>query len=331
MSEIRNIDDKYFKEVIENPKIAASLMEIILPEEIREIIDLESLKLEKDSFISGELKEAYSDLLFQTGLKGEEEIYIYLLIEHKSYPDRYTILQLLKYMVNIWERDLRKENKKELTPIIPIVFYHGERKWEIIKSIADITKGIKEYPKLKEYLPVFRYILYEPEDLKEIEGIENPGLKTFLLSLFLARELKNPESLIKMVLRYLDSLPEDYEYLFKATIIFVFHKVDIEPERLIEYIRELKPERREDLMTLAERLRREGLEEGIRRGMEEGIRRGIKEGIEEGIKKGKKEGKEEGREETALKALQKGLDIETIAEITGLSIERIEELKKRLN
>lgn len=60
--DIRSIDDKYFKEAIENPELAASLMKIILPKEIKEIIDLENLKLEKDSFISGELKEAYSDL-----------------------------------------------------------------------------------------------------------------------------------------------------------------------------------------------------------------------------------------------------------------------------
>ncbi|SHG45047.1 conserved hypothetical protein (putative transposase or invertase), partial [Thermosyntropha lipolytica DSM 11003] len=73
--DIRNIDDKYFKEVIENPELAASLMEIILPEEIKEIIDLENLKLEKDSFISGELKEAYSDLLFRAGLGEGEEVY----------------------------------------------------------------------------------------------------------------------------------------------------------------------------------------------------------------------------------------------------------------
>jgi len=72
--DIRNIDDKYFKEAIENPELAASLMKIILPKEIKEIIDLENLKLEKDSFISGELKEAYSDLLFRAELRGGEEV-----------------------------------------------------------------------------------------------------------------------------------------------------------------------------------------------------------------------------------------------------------------
>ncbi|SHH06646.1 conserved hypothetical protein (putative transposase or invertase), partial [Thermosyntropha lipolytica DSM 11003] len=106
-------------------------------------------------------------------------------------------------------------------------------------------------------------------------------------------------------------------------------------EILIECIEKILPERREDLMTLAEKWRREGIEEGIRKGIEQGIAKGIEQGIakgiEQGIAKGIEQGIEKGKEEAALNALQKGLDIETIAEITGLSVERIEELKKKLN
>ncbi|SHH36418.1 conserved hypothetical protein (putative transposase or invertase), partial [Thermosyntropha lipolytica DSM 11003] len=97
--------------------------------------------------------------------------------------------------------------------------------------------------------------------------------------------------------------------------IYVFNKIDIDLEELMEYARELRLERREDIMTLAERLRREGMEKGIAKGIEKGIAKGI----------------EKGKEEAALNALQKGLDIQIIAEITGLSVERIEELKKKLN
>ncbi|SHH36604.1 conserved hypothetical protein (putative transposase or invertase), partial [Thermosyntropha lipolytica DSM 11003] len=72
--------------------------------------------------------------------------------------------------------------------------------------------------------------------------------------------------------------------------------------------------------------RREGMEEGIRKGIEQGIAKGIEQGIEKGIEKGIKKGIEKGKEEAALNALQKWLDIETIADITGIAVERIEEL-----
>ncbi len=47
---------------------------------------------------------------------------------------------------------------------------------------------------------------------------------------------------------------------------------------------------------------------------------------EEGLKEGLKEGKLE----TARKALLKGVDVEFIAEITGLSLETIQKLKNEI-
>ena len=51
-----------------------------------------------------------------------------------------------------------------------------------------------------------------------------------------------------------------------------------------------------------------------------------KEGLAEGIEKGFTKGKTEEKVETALKMKQKGLDLNLISDITGLSIEEIEQL-----
>jgi predicted transposase/invertase (TIGR01784 family) len=48
--------------------------------------------------------------------------------------------------------------------------------------------------------------------------------------------------------------------------------------------------------------------------------------FEDGEEKGREEGREKGREEIAKNAVAKGLPLETISEITGLSIEDIEKL-----
>ncbi|MBF8984888.1 hypothetical protein IZY60_15205, partial [Lutibacter sp. B2] len=40
--------------------------------------------------------------------------------------------------------------------------------------------------------------------------------------------------------------------------------------------------------------------------------------------------KEEGREESAIEALKLGLDVDLVAKISKLSVEKIKELKKRL-
>ncbi|QQP14242.1 Rpn family recombination-promoting nuclease/putative transposase [Lysinibacillus agricola] len=51
---------------------------------------------------------------------------------------------------------------------------------------------------------------------------------------------------------------------------------------------------------------------------------------QQGIEKGKIEGKIEEKEKTANKLLANGMDIDFICKITGLSVERIEEIKERL-
>ncbi|MDW8289070.1 MAG: hypothetical protein RMJ89_13435, partial [Flammeovirgaceae bacterium] len=62
-------------------------------------------------------------------------------------------------------------------------------------------------------------------------------------------------------------------------------------------------------------------------GFQKGLQEGIKEGIEKGKQEGIKEGIEKNKLETALKAIQKGLSNEVISELTGLSIEEIEQLR----
>jgi predicted transposase/invertase (TIGR01784 family) len=62
-----------------------------------------------------------------------------------------------------------------------------------------------------------------------------------------------------------------------------------------------------------------------------GLRKGEKKGKEEGRVEGRKEGQLEGKREVAVKLLASGsLDIEAVAEITGLSVEELQGLKQGL-
>ncbi|MEX3746857.1 hypothetical protein [Lysinibacillus xylanilyticus] len=58
--------------------------------------------------------------------------------------------------------------------------------------------------------------------------------------------------------------------------------------------------------------------------------KGMQKGIEEGKKEWKKEWKNEAKEEIANNLLVNNMDIDFISKITGLSMERIEEIKERL-
>jgi len=75
-----------------------------------------------------------------------------------------------------------------------------------------------------------------------------------------------------------------------------------------------------------------GEERGIKLGEERGIKlgeeRGIKLGEERGIKLGEERGKERSKEEIAKKLLALGIDNLDIVEATGISPERIREMRK---
>ena len=68
---------------------------------------------------------------------------------------------------------------------------------------------------------------------------------------------------------------------------------------------------------------------------ETGREEGREEGLKEGHKKGHAEGREEGAKQKsfdiAQRMLEKGIDIETISELTGLTAEEVFRLKKELS
>ncbi|NET57780.1 MAG: Rpn family recombination-promoting nuclease/putative transposase [Symploca sp. SIO2E6] len=66
--------------------------------------------------------------------------------------------------------------------------------------------------------------------------------------------------------------------------------------------------------------------EGRLEGREEGREEGLKEGREEGIKEGREEGKQEEKVNIARTLKHQGIDIEAIAQATGLTREQIEKL-----
>mgnify|MGYP004631885795 CR=1 FL=1 len=76
--------------------------------------------------------------------------------------------------------------------------------------------------------------------------------------------------------------------------------------------------------------REDGMEQGLKQGIKQGIEQGRSEGFAEGEKIGEERGRTEGEASKALKMARalkdRGVDIDIIAETSGLSAEEIEKL-----
>jgi len=320
---LENIHDKFFKKVFSNIENVRDFLYTSLPLDIQSSIALDNITIDPTSYISNEMKDNFCDIVVKTKLKGTgmpvPYVDIYMVMEHKSYYDKAIFVQLLKYMLLMWEKDIAE--KKPLRIIIPLVFYHGKRKWDIP---LQFIKQFKISDEIKKYLLNFEYILFDTNT----ENFENdPILKdnVFLLTaLILMRSAfkKDWESVIKIFEFWKEKgfFPNTEELM--GFLIYITATKDIKPEILIKYL-EANKEGGQIMATLAQRW--------VQEGKEEGLKEGLKEGIEKGIEKGKEEGLKKGNLENAKKMLLKGFLISDIVDITGLKESEINNLKNKKN
>ena len=136
MEIIKQAHDKLFKETFGRVELARDFMQGYLPKEILDVVDLSTLEPQKDSFINKELEEVFSDLLFRVDINNKEG-YIYFLFEHKSYRDNLVIFQLLRYMIEIWESKIKKEENKEIPIVLPLLIYHDKSEWKVKTKLSE--------------------------------------------------------------------------------------------------------------------------------------------------------------------------------------------------
>jgi predicted transposase/invertase (TIGR01784 family) len=136
--------------------------------------------LVKDSFIDKSLQEHFSDLLYKVKLRDTQTAaYIFLLFEHKSVPDAWAALQILRYLLEIWEQ-LQREGVKRLPPIFPVVFYHGNTKWRVPMNFNALV-DFSAHDYLKPYVPEYRYFLCDLSQLTDPQLSGESALQTVML------------------------------------------------------------------------------------------------------------------------------------------------------
>lgn len=93
MSNVHNPHDKLFRETMSDRDTAIDFLKTYLPAEVLACLKLSALRIAKDSFVDEKLQAYYSDILYIVETAGEMG-YVYILFEHKSYPDWWIHLQL---------------------------------------------------------------------------------------------------------------------------------------------------------------------------------------------------------------------------------------------
>ena len=240
--------DESFRKVFADPDVALQLLQNYLPARVLEHLDLGTLETENVSFVDDALHSSQADLLFRTRLKAGGDAFVYVLLEHKSQPDRWVILQILKYVLRIWQREVDEHDADRLPPVFPLVFYHGEQPWTAAKSLAEL---VDTPPGLEAYVPDFAYELLDCADIPD-QTLQNIPLAGGVLAVYKHAYDADFDAHLRHWLELVRDLVEAKtagEAVF-ALLKYVAALCDnVSREQFVQAIGESYPEQREDLMS----------------------------------------------------------------------------------
>ena len=294
---IANPHDKFFKELLSDKAAARDFLRGVLPSEILNLINLDGLKANADSYVDEDLSEFFADLVFSVPYANTKRhnITISLLLEHKSFvPQQPVYLQLLQYMLGMWKQQW--EDSKSLTPVLPVIFYHGTQRWKLVDLKTYFWKGKVEFPEvLKPFLPAFQYLLVDLSTYSEKEVRTLFGQMEVQMGLLLMKKIFSSEIIeeLKTVLEGASALMEQENgRIFIQTIVVYLYssKREVSLTQIVDKMKEVSTKAGEAGLTIAEQLLQEGMEQGMEQGIKQGMEQGIKQGIAEGIERVLKKG-----------------------------------------
>lgn len=301
---ITNPHDKIFKHTFSNVENVQDFLKGSLPDEIVMKLNLGTLERDAESFVDDELREHFADIVYACQYGKQKKLEIAFLFEHKTQQPQYIYLQLLRYMLNVWEQ--RRKNGEPLRIILPLVIYHGRKAWKVRTFHEEL--GIDPFPvEFASFFPSFNYHLIDLLASKDAQIKASFNIPRLRVSLLLMKHIWDPNLLEKLpfilleVKRVLEETGDVGEFI--ASFVYLLTNV---PE-----------DKKEKAMELVE----EYTESGARVGsiMWAAEKKGYDEGLENGVS------------QVVSQILAKGLSIKETASLTGVSEDRVSEIKKNLD
>ncbi|HFW3088929.1 TPA: Rpn family recombination-promoting nuclease/putative transposase [Salmonella enterica subsp. enterica serovar Reading] len=300
--------DPLFKLFLREPATAKDFLEAHLPEDIRSLVHLDTLRLEPGSYVDEELKELHSDILYSVKMAQGEQCLLYCVVEHQSTEDELMAWRMTKYTIRAMDDHLKK-GYRTLPVVVPLLFYHGE---------------IRPYPYSMDWLDCFeqpelaRRVLSKPWPLIDVSVLDDDDIKThrrMALLEMVQRDIRLRDGrellgrLVQLIQTGLNSR-EQVEAVLRYTILNGMAGEDIRP-----YLNQLSgeiPEYEEVMGTIAQQLEEQG----------------IQKGIQQGIQQERQASQERERRrllEAARALLDNGVSQEVVMKTMGLSREELEQ------
>ena len=278
----------------------ASLVNAVLfdGEEVIELKDVKALDSEESSQIETRehdiiSKERRRDIIKKVVIDGQEVI---LAIEIQQEEDKMMSLRVMGYDYLDYLNQVENGNE-ELLPIVTIVLYCGEKKWNKAKDIEEMMKSVPKA--IKDYFKKYSLNLVDIKDIKT-EYISDEETRVIIEAIQRLYKFKGVESL--------EGLSMTKKQLMIAGSL-------TSTDEVIRMAEEMEEGEKSVCSAFSEYVQKER-------------KQGIAEGKAEGKAVGMIEGKHESKLEIAKKMIKAGKSaLEEISYLTELDIECLKELQ----
>ncbi len=287
--------DSIFKTVFEDVNAVIEFITRFIPANIAALINLKNLKRDSESYLTKSMQKQYADIVYRTTINGVNTALV-LLFEHKFDKRGILPLQILKYMIRIWEIDFK--NGRPFSIIIPIVIYHADKVTEKrpLSSYFEFRNEITD-----AFIPDFNFLFLNVKK-EEDKILLDLSDKTALKGLFLAfKHIKQS----KMIIRYFSEM---------ARFGAVNEKLSEQFFQFMLYLRsntDIKSEVFDDILESQS---------------EEEIKHIVMTSAQELMTKGRIQGKADNQVEIVRNGWEEGFTVAQIAKITKLPSDKIKEL-----
>ena len=295
---IEQFHDRSTRWLLEDKENVQGLLEIVR-EHLVPHIDFNQLVHINRSFIPDNLREQESDLVYTVPFKSDtqtDELLIYILIEHQSTIDATMGFRVLFYMTQIWDFQRREwesnnisKSQRRLRPIIPIVFYTGEQKWQTPLSLYTLM----ELPELLvDFVPNFEILFLSVKETDSADLTKTDHPFGWLLTV-LQKENATKEEIriaITEAIQHIDTLDVEKTQQWRRAIFYLYllilHRRPVEEHdelKTLVYQQSQETSHREEgeamAQTMAEFLIEQGEKEGEKRGEKRGELRAKREDV----------------------------------------------------
>lgn len=205
------------------------------------------------------------DVIWRLPTRDGESIYLYLLLEFQSRPDRWMAVRSLIYQGLLWQDIVAGDGARtdgRLPPVLTVVLYNGARPWSVATNVTSLI-ALPADSSLWSWQPRACYHLL---DMGRFPGSELARRDTLAALLFQLEQPQNPvelAALITTVIGWFRSHPSygDLRRLFAELVGQAMAGVGI-----VDSVPTDLQEMQTMLATLGEEWRRQWREEGLAEG-----------------------------------------------------------------